>query len=665
MSLETANPEPLPAEMRPKLPTAPPGAKMNRLPAAAKRRRRGLVVLALLIVAAGVAVAGAAAFARTQGAVRTDLVTHRVKRDRLELTVIERGTLESADNRDVYCRVKSGAKNSTVATTIKSVIDDGSRVNKDQLLVELDESGLVEQLRTEKINLDSAESAKVQAEEQYKITVSQNESDIKSAEVTLELARIDLQKYLEGDFPQALKDVNGRIKTAESDLEQQRDRAAWAQRMVKKGYQTVSQAQAEQSKQESLEIALAKVVEEKRVLTDPEYGLKKRSETDYRNKVAEAERALARVKSQALAKEVQAKTDRETKRSLWEQQVAKVKDIEEEIKKCKIYAPQDGMVVYFVPEQARFGGGSQQSIVAQGEPVREGQKLMQIPDLRHMLVNTKVHEAMVSRVKAGQPAVVRIDAFTDRTFAGHIDSVATISTQQDFWAPDVKVYTTKVALDGEVDGLKPGMSAEVKITVGDPLEQVLTVPVEAIVGSAEMGGHRTCFVMTPAGPEPREIGVGISNERVAEVREGLSEGDVVVLNPRAIVGDKVKTRQPGSNTTGDQKEGDGGGRNGRKGNGGPGKGEQSPGAPPAGERPGAAAGGSAGPGTSAGAGAPGGPGGPAGAASPEERQKMRQQMMDRFKKASPEERKQMLENIPEQFRERFKEGLKAQGIEVP
>ena len=53
------------------------------------------------------------------------------------------------------------------------------------------------------------------------------------------------------------------------------------------------------------------------------------------------------------------------------------------------------MVVYYVPEQARFGGGSQQSIVAQGEPVREGQKLMQIPDLKHMLVNTKVHEALV------------------------------------------------------------------------------------------------------------------------------------------------------------------------------------------------------------------------------------------------------------------------------
>ena len=56
------------------------------------------------------------------------------------------------------------------------------------------------------------------------------------------------------------------------------------------------------------------------------------------------------------------------------------------------------MVVYYVSEQSRYGSGSQQSIIAQGEPVKEGQKLMRIPDLRRMLVNTKVHEAMVSRV---------------------------------------------------------------------------------------------------------------------------------------------------------------------------------------------------------------------------------------------------------------------------
>ena len=250
---------------------------------------------------------------------RTDLVTHKVKYGRLELTIVERGALESANNHDIVCRVKAKSQQSQTSTTIKWIIDDGSHVLKDRprneaqtiiawdpktssyiekpgspdglvpvveirdketgrtiysdLLVDLDESGLVEQLKAQKITLDQAEAGKIKAEEDYKIQVSQNESDIKTAETTLQLAVIDLEKYRKGDFPQALKDVEGRIKVAESDVEQQRDRAAWAQRMLKKGYYTVSQSDSEQSKLQSYELSLAKVEEEKRVLTDRDYGL--------------------------------------------------------------------------------------------------------------------------------------------------------------------------------------------------------------------------------------------------------------------------------------------------------------------------------------------------------------------------------------------------------
>jgi hypothetical protein len=558
---------------------------------------------------------------------RADLVTHKVRYDRMELTIIERGNLESARNSDIYCRVKAGTKNATNATTIKTIIDDGSQVLKDRptdqartilvwddqnatylekpgnpqgfarlvevqdreaalrvvgastvglglsaggpgaflpasglfpgrirataptyysdLLVELDDSGLQDQLKTEKIALDKALSDWIQAQQAYKIQEEKYKSDRKTAETNVELAEIDLQKYLEGDYPQALKDVEGRTKVAESDLEQQRDRAAWAQRMLKKGYYTVSQADSEQSKLQSLELALAKVLEEKRVLTDKEYGLKKRTETSFKNLRDVAKMVLGQIERQWVATEIQFRTDRDTKKSTYEQEKVRYEELVAEIMKCKLFAPQDGMVVYFTPEQARYGGGSQQSIVAQGEPVREGQKLMQIPDLSYMLVNTKVHEALVSHVHKGQPAVIRADSFPDRRLPGHVDVISNTSSQLDYWSADVKVYITKVAIDETLEGLKPGMSAEVTITIGDVLEHVLTVPIQAVIGSAEMGKTRKCFVMTPEGPVEREIVVGMNNDRMVEIREGLQEGEEVVLNPKALVGDTVKTRQPG------------------------------------------------------------------------------------------------------------------------
>src|SRR5262249_53159379 len=215
----------------------------------------------------------------------------------------------------------------------------------------------------------------------------------------------------------------------------------------------------------SYELTLAKYAEEKRVLVDPKYGTKKREETDRRNKVLQAKDELDRAILNARAKEVQARTDRDTKKSVYEQNLTKYREIEEEIKKCKICAPQDGLVVYYVAEGSRYGVG-RQAVVAQSETVAENQKLMQIPDLEDMLVNVKVHEAVISKIKVGQSAVIRVDAFPDQLLHGEVVSVATVPSQQDWMSSDIKVYATKVRIKDlpKDKKRKPGMSAEVTIS---------------------------------------------------------------------------------------------------------------------------------------------------------------------------------------------------------
>jgi hypothetical protein len=261
-----------------------------------------------------------------------------------------------------------------------------------------------------------------------------------------------------------------------------------------------------------------------------------------------------------------------------------------------------------------------------------------------MLVNTKVHEALVARVHAGQTAKIRIDSFHDHgAFRGRLDSVATISAQQDFFSADVKVYTTKVRILDPIDGLKPGMSAEVTITIGDPLERVLTVPVEAVVGSAELGARRQCFVITPEGPQPRDIVIGQSNDTKAQILEGLREGDVVVLNPRALVADGSKTRQPGQGKEGEGSDGSAtdSGRRGKSGGS-----DKSPGGRD----------GKSGPKSGAGKGGKreGGPG----QFNPDE-------IAERFRQATPDQRKEMLQQVPPEFRDKLREMLKQKGVDVP
>ncbi len=571
-----------------------------------------------------------------KGAARPDLVLFKVKYDRLQLTIVERGTLESAHNSDIVCRVKTAAN----PPKIKSVIEDGTEVlcnrpvsearliyfwdeasgsykSRDgetedgpvvvevdkakgekqyaDLLLDLEDSALRDQLNTQKTTLDQAELNKFIAEETLNDQDKQNKADIAKATTDLENARFALMKYTgmtrdevlrpqtigslkadmaklaanfgrnanelaqedlanfkAGDYLALVKDCMGQIENSKSDLSQQEDREAWAYRMAKKGYQTASQAQAETSRKESYVLALNKLNLNLENLVKSQ---KLKDLNQFFGDLEKAEQLLERTIAHAASLTAQNQKQAQIKKSNWEQEQTHYQDILKEIKMCKIYAPQDGIVVYYVPEQARMGGGSQQSIVAQGEPVREGQKLMQIPDLKNMVVNTKIHEALISRVHPGQKAMVRVDSFGNRTMRAKIEFKANLASQTDFFSSDVKIYMTRVAIEPDDIGgleLKPGMSAQVTITIANALDHVLTVPIQAIVGGANEKDEREVVVMTPTGPQKRRVTIGLSNGKMAEVKEGLQEGDEVVENPKAVLGDKIIVHEAGSDKGGDE-----------------------------------------------------------------------------------------------------------------
>jgi HlyD family secretion protein len=585
---------PPPAAPQANPPTSPPpGLPKAKSNALGWPRLLGILATGLLALGAMGAGLNYLGVVRLGGrAARPDLIRHRVTYDRLQLTITERGTLESSENSDIICRVKARSANTTTSSTIRWVIEDGAQVRRGDRLVQFDDSGLVEQLKAQKIVLDQARAAWVAADSNYDIVVSQNRSDIATARLTLDLAKIDYEKYDKGEYIQAHQEIEGRLMIARSDLAMWEERAAWSQRMSKPGrrFVTTAQAQADEARLKSAQIASAKVLEEKRVL---EKFMGPRTLKDLQGKIDEATRALERVENQSRAKEVQADADRRSKRSIYDQENVRLYDIEEEIKKCVILAPQDGLVVYYVSDQSRFGSGSQQGIVAQGEPVREGQKLMRIPNLKKMLVNTKIHEAMVSRVHgekwrktgfgesihagvlfptdtfarltsvmtfnaireeflddnraaemikeaSGQPAHVRVEAFPERMLEAEVKSVASVAAQQDWMSADVKLYQAMVAIKEEVPGLKPGMSAEVTVYTDTARDNVLTVPLQAILGSVDMGKKRRVYVQTEDGPVAREVVVGMSNDRMAEIEDGLVEGEEVILNPRVLLTDAEK-----------------------------------------------------------------------------------------------------------------------------
>lgn len=555
--------------------------------------------------------------------------TFEAKRQKLQVTIVERGTLESSENSDIIVRVKAGAKGSAGASIIKWVVDDGTKVKAGDRIIELDDSGYQDTLKTQRNTVQAKQSDWIQAKQDCEIQDIQNEIDIKTAEVKLIQAELELKnyagyaaadkmtalenqtalrKYLKGEFEkdvrkesaqfgdkftcaylQEVSDLEGKIENARSDRESWLDRAAWSQRMVKKGLYSASQAESDQSRLASMEITLR--MAEGSLDIYRKFNLELKVTTKWSD-VKEAERNHKKTKKQAAAKTEQKKADEVAKRSIYDQEVDRLREMEKDEKFYKVDSPQDGMVVYYIPEQARFGGGSQQATVAQGEPVREGQKLMRIPNLRKMLVNARVHEAMVSKVKPekavpthfgeilrftsnfgrtnpyillaysagfeeirdefrdaevnikyrGQKALIRVDAFPGKQYHGHVKSKATVASQAEFFSSDVKVYQTMVSIDDlEADAvLNPGMSAEVTILADETEQPVLIIPIQSVVGNVSKGANRKCFVLDQDGyARERNIVVGLSSDKFVEVVSGVAEGEKIVLNPRLLLPEKT------------------------------------------------------------------------------------------------------------------------------
>jgi multidrug efflux pump subunit AcrA (membrane-fusion protein) len=111
------------------------------------------------------------------------------------LTVVARGSVESVDNGDIYCKVQSRTKGSTIASTIKSVVDDGTKVKKGDILVVLDDSGFQEQLKEKMQDCQRTNADKTTAEAVLALQKLQSRADDLGSEIAIRDAKLNLKKY--------------------------------------------------------------------------------------------------------------------------------------------------------------------------------------------------------------------------------------------------------------------------------------------------------------------------------------------------------------------------------------------------------------------------------------------------------------------------------------
>ena len=96
-------------------------------------------------------------------------------------------------------------------------------------------------------------------------------------------------------------------------------------------------------------------------------------------------------------------------------------------------------------------------------------------DLTKMQVEASVAEADVGQIRLGQPATFKVDAFPSETFTGKVAQIRKAAQV----VQNVVTYTVVIAVDNPGGQLLPGMTANVKLIVGEK-PNVLKVPNTAL-----------------------------------------------------------------------------------------------------------------------------------------------------------------------------------------
>ena len=417
-------------------------------------------------------------------------LTHTVRRGDLIVTVVEQGTLQSAENTEIKCKVRDKD------IPITWVIENGSKVKPGDVLVRL-----ATMAYEDRLNMVSK-------------WVHSSQANLARSTANVKRAQLAVSEYLEGRYRTQLMTLQTDLAIAESNLRTARNMLVHAETMAQRGY--ISELDLERSTIAVTQARLNLDVKQKEIDVLTEYTRAMELETlngDLEVSKARHEANKAQVKN-AKAQLILCQGDLEN---------------------CVVRVQKSGTVIYptgkpweYVPE------------IEEGATIYMGQTMLLMPDLSHMQVKVGIRESFIDRMKPGLKARVSLP---NRILEGEVSSVASVTGPAGWWNGNTVRYDTIVTLPS-VPGLRPGMSAEVEIAIAQYAD-VLKIPVSAAVEAAQ-GDY--CWVKTTEGAKKCSLQLGDTNGSFTVVEAGLQEGDEVVLHPFAFEEAKALTQQSRDDT---------------------------------------------------------------------------------------------------------------------
>jgi Cu(I)/Ag(I) efflux system membrane fusion protein len=162
----------------------------------------------------------------------------------------------------------------------------------------------------------------------------------------------------------------------------------------------------------------------------------------------------------------------------------------------------------------------------EGMRAQPGDVLFRVADTSVVWALIDVAEHDLGAVSVGQPVILRARGYPGREFTG---KVSVIYPQVN---KDTRTARIRIELSNPDSALLPDMYVDAEIDTGSP-QPVLAIPESAVL---DTGSRQAVFVEKGEGRfEPRDVKLGHRGGGYVEVREGISEGEPIVVSANFLI----------------------------------------------------------------------------------------------------------------------------------
>lgn len=437
-----------------------------------------------------------------------------VARGPLRISIIENGTIRPRQQ-----IVLQNKTNRTVSIT--HVAPEGSLVKKGDVILRFDDTDMMNHLVERRIKVQNSESNFIAAGEELKAVRLQAESEIEAARLAENFAKLDLDKFLKGEKPQQIKSHETKITLAQEEHTLAQERLRWSKILFDEKYLSHSDLQRDELAAKKAKLNLELAQEELRLY---QLYTSKRQLAELESKVRITKLQLERTLSRTTGQIAQFEARLRASEAAYREERARLRREEQEAEAFTVYAPINGMVLYASSVDSRWRGDP----VEVGLTVRPNTDIIYLPTADEYDVDILVSEVNLNKITVDLPALVKVDAIPHTAFSGRLSTIAALPDTTSRWLnPNLKLYKTSVELAPSETPLRNGMSCQVEILVDDIVD-TLHVPLQSVVRER---GQPVVYVLDGRKPRPQPVRLGMDNNRMVQIIDGLTEGQTILLTP--------------------------------------------------------------------------------------------------------------------------------------